>query len=87
VISSKPTSGQSGLSRSTSGLPRYIRESKRGFFLDFKRQLNSSANSKFSSMPSICEREPYLKTSVPRLRIDLNVAAMFPYNPLHRIEA
>lgn len=34
----------------------------------------------------ICERQRYLKTSIARLRIDLNVAPVLPYNPLHRIE-
>src|SRR5271166_6445208 len=33
------------------------------------------------------QRQPYLKTCVAGFRIDLNVAAVFLHNSLHRVEA
>src|ERR1700686_1531683 len=33
------------------------------------------------------QRKPYLKTCVPRFRIDLNVASVFFHDTLHRVQA
>src|SRR6202040_3525015 len=40
-----------------------------------------------ASAPRICQRKPHLKPCIARFRMDLDIAAMFPHDPLHRIES
>jgi hypothetical protein len=36
---------------------------------------------------TLCQREPHLKTCIPRFRVDLNIAPVLFHNSLNRVEA